>query len=282
MVATQSFSISRRTLDVEDYIDIGRRHAGWIAGPLFFGMVVSICVAFVLPNEYKSQATLEIRPAQISENILQTTTNTSLNERIQQMETEIESHSSLSTIINDPRLMLYKEELRTKPLEDVIEEMKSAIRIDFVALPGAMGRRASAFNISFNYSDRYQAKQTVEALMNKFEEVNQSTQRTQQDVENTFVGDELNRAKADLGAATDALTTFKESNVGKLPEQAQLNIARETNLNTKIGVDNPPADCTAAGLQRTLVRGPRAQAERPRTAGVRSDRRAAPDPPRRQ
>src|SRR5271170_1106159 len=117
MVATQSFSISRRTLDVEDYIDIGRRHAGWIAGPLFFGMVVSICVAFVLPNEYKSQATLEIRPAQISENILQTTTNSSLNERIQQMQTEIESHSSLSAIINDPRLMLYKQELITKPLE---------------------------------------------------------------------------------------------------------------------------------------------------------------------
>jgi hypothetical protein len=27
-------AISRRTLDLEDYIDIARRHAGWIAGPV--------------------------------------------------------------------------------------------------------------------------------------------------------------------------------------------------------------------------------------------------------
>ena len=33
MQPTDSFNISRRTLDVEDYIDILRRHKGWIFGP---------------------------------------------------------------------------------------------------------------------------------------------------------------------------------------------------------------------------------------------------------
>src|ERR1700685_6218 len=145
MVATQSFSISRRTLDVEDYIDILRRHAGWIVGPAFLGMVVSICVAFVLPNQYTSKATMEIQPAQISENMVQSTISNSLNERIQQMETSILSRTNLSTIIQDPRNHLYTDELKTQPLEDVIEKMKGAISIQFVNLPGALGRRASAF-----------------------------------------------------------------------------------------------------------------------------------------
>ncbi len=130
MVATQSFSISRRTLDVEDYIDIGRRHAGWIVGPAFFGVVASICVAFVLPNQYTSRATMQITPAQISDNMIQSTISNSLNERIQQMETKILSRGELSTIIQDPRNHLYPDEILTKPLEDVILDMKNAIHID--------------------------------------------------------------------------------------------------------------------------------------------------------
>src|SRR5580692_571865 len=110
MVATQSFSITRRTLDVEDYVDIARRHVAWIIGPAFFGLVASICVAFVLPNEYTSRATMQITPAQISDTMVQSTISNSLNQRIQQMETSILSHSGLSVIIQDPRLDLYKEE----------------------------------------------------------------------------------------------------------------------------------------------------------------------------
>ncbi len=33
----ESYSITRRTMDVEDYIDVFRRHRGWIIGPAFAG-----------------------------------------------------------------------------------------------------------------------------------------------------------------------------------------------------------------------------------------------------
>lgn len=234
MVATQSFSISRRALDVEDYIDIGRRHAGWIAGPTFFGLVISICVAFVLPNEYQSRATMQIQPAHISENMVQSTLANSLNERIQQMETTILSRTELSSIINDPRLLLYKEEQKTRPLEDVIEEMRRNIHIDFVALPGALGKHASAFDIRFNYKDRFKAQQTVTALISKFEEQNQNTQKTDQQTMKDLVGDLLQKAKADLAEASDKLTAFKEGNAGKLPEDVGSNIAREASFTAKI------------------------------------------------
>lgn len=237
MVATQSnqsFSISRRPLDVEDYIDIGRRHAGWIAGPAFFGVVVSICVALMLPNVYTSKATMQITPPQISENMVQTTISNSLNERIQQMETELLSRTSLSQIINDPHLQLYKEEQKTKPLEDVIEGMKNDIKITLIALPGAAGKRASAFDISFSYYDRFKAQQTVQMLMDKFGESNQGTQKNDQDQVNGLVGDLLTQAKADLQKANEDLTKFKEENAGKLPEEAQLNIALENGYTEKI------------------------------------------------
>ena len=59
-------AISRRALDLEDYIDVARRHVGWIVGPLYAGLVLSIAIAFLLPNVYKSEAVIQITPAQIS------------------------------------------------------------------------------------------------------------------------------------------------------------------------------------------------------------------------
>lgn len=238
MVATQSFSISRRALDVEDYIDIGRRHVSWIVGPAFFGVVVSIVVAFLLPNEYVSHATMQITPAQISDNLVQSTISTALNERIMQMQQNILSRSTLSSIINDPKLGLYKDKIKTMPLEDVIDEMKRNIDIQLVTLPGALSKRASAFNISFTYSDRVRAQQTVLFLMNKFDEENQATQKTQQDAVKGFVSDELQKARANLNEANDALTLFKQTNAGKLPDALQLNMTIEANLSAKITADS--------------------------------------------
>src|SRR5271168_2826958 len=117
-------AISRRALDMEDYIDVARRHIGWILGPTFFGLVVATVVAFMMQNVYVSQAVMRITPSQISENIVASTINQRLTSRIQQMQQEILSRTSLSAIITDPRLDLYKPERASKPIEDVIETMK--------------------------------------------------------------------------------------------------------------------------------------------------------------
>ena len=42
MQPSESFSVPRRALDVEDYIDILRRHKGWIFGPFLLTLVASV------------------------------------------------------------------------------------------------------------------------------------------------------------------------------------------------------------------------------------------------
>jgi polysaccharide biosynthesis transport protein len=225
--ASNYIAVSRRTLDLEDYIDIARRHAGWIVGPTLAGIVVSIVVAFLLPNVYVSQAEMQITPAQISESIVKTTTNQLLTERILQMQSEILSRTSLSGIIQDPRLDLYKSDRGSKPLEDVIENMRTRdIKITIDSLPGEGSRRASAFKIQFSYPDRLKAQQTVQALMTKFEDSNQNTQTTEQKVVNNYVHDQLSEAKAKLDQLNEQITKFRIDNSGKLPEQSSLNITQ--------------------------------------------------------
>jgi uncharacterized protein involved in exopolysaccharide biosynthesis len=243
-------AISRRTLDLEDYIDVVRRHAGWILGPTFFGVVASVVVAFVLPNTYISEAEMQITPSQISSSIVQTTISQLLTERIQQMENEILSRTSLSSIIQDPRLDLYRNERANQPLEDVIETMRTRdIRIQIVSLPSGSGMKASAFTIAFSYKDPHKAHDTVQALITRFQDANLTTQRTQQNVLTSFVHDELSEAKANLDKLNEQLTAFRVQNQGKLPEQSELNMAQ---LNSLQAQDNAANDALNREAQEKL------------------------------
>jgi uncharacterized protein involved in exopolysaccharide biosynthesis len=229
--------VSRRPLDLEDYIDIARRHRNWVAGPTLAGIVIATVVAFVMPNVYVSQAEMEITPAQVSETIVKSTVNQRLNDRIIQMEQEILSRTVLSQIIQDPRLDLYKPERAKEPLEDVIEKMRTNdIKIKIES--SADNRGASAFFISFQYPDRTKARDTVQALVTKFTDQNQVTQSTGMTVVKNLVHDELSDAKAKLDQLNEQITNFRLENAGKLPEQASFTIAQLTSLQGKSATIN--------------------------------------------
>lgn len=236
MTGTQGYiAISRRPLDLEDYVDVARRHVGWIAGPVFAGIVASIVVALMLPNTYVSSAVMQIVPARISDQLVPSTINQQLTERITQMQGNILSRTSLSNIIQSPDLLLYPKERATKPLEDVIEAMKSKdlhITIDTSASAG--NKHASSFKISFAYSNRFKAQNTVQKLMTRFMDENQNAQRDNQNLMKDFFGDELAGAKADLEKANEDLAKFRMENAGRLPEQAQLNLTGLTSVQAQV------------------------------------------------
>src|SRR5215467_13751475 len=72
MQPQDTLAASRRPLDVEDYIDILRRHKGWILGPIFAALVVSVVVAFLWPDTYVSTAVIRVVPPQVPENLVAT------------------------------------------------------------------------------------------------------------------------------------------------------------------------------------------------------------------
>src|SRR5207302_1945488 len=111
---------------VEDYIDMARRYRSWIVGPMFAGMVVAVVWGFMVPDTFLSYATMRITPQQVSEKLITSVMNSSqLAERVNQLETEILSRSTLQEIIQRPSLDLYKKERAKYPMEDVVQTMRS-------------------------------------------------------------------------------------------------------------------------------------------------------------
>ena len=137
------------------------------------GLLAAWGISYLITPIYISQATLQITPMQFSESVSDAAIRQALTQRLLQMEQEILSRTSLSAIITDPNLDLYKPERASQPFEDVIQTMLHRdISITIASLPGE--RRSAAFIISFTYRDRTKAQRTVQALIAKLQEANLS------------------------------------------------------------------------------------------------------------
>jgi polysaccharide biosynthesis transport protein len=218
-------SVPRRSLDFEDYIDMLRRHFRWILGPAFAGLVVATVVAFVMQDTFISSALIRIVPQQISDTLVQNATSQVIADHINAMAETILSRNTLTNLITTYHL--YPRELKSEPMEDVINLMKGSISIaptTGVADIANSQRSLPAMRVSFKYRNAILAQKICDELVSRF-----MSQNTQEGLEHTesatqFMSDETERAKRELDDVDSRLSDFRTRNAGKLPEEMQLNI----------------------------------------------------------
>jgi polysaccharide chain length determinant protein (PEP-CTERM system associated) len=228
-------------LDIEDYIDILRRHKAWILGPVFAALVVSVVVAFLWPDTYVSVAVIRVVPPQVPENLVAANTIGDLQGRITSLAQLILNRATLLNIINTKGL--YKKELSRKPSDDVIEDMRAhdikVVPLQLTLQQQSGGPRYPAFEIQFSYNNRFTAQQVVQDLVARFLEEN-IREVSEQTVSTTqFLRDQWDQAKKKLDAIEQQLSVFRTKNMGHLPEEQQSNYsqlnamhAQMLNLNT--------------------------------------------------
>jgi polysaccharide biosynthesis transport protein len=229
MALPQSFvTVSRRPPDIEDYIDMLRRHRSWIIGPMLCGLVISTVVAFLWPDTYVSTAMLRIVPQKVSERLVPAEFTTQMAQRLTEMEQEIESRTTLESIITDPALNLYERDRQPggRPMEDIVADMRHNIHIQPVqnAASNADSRTLStAFSISFSYPDRAKAQAVVHTLVTKFTDQNHEALKGQAHATASFLEAELKQAQDRLTKLDNQITQFRLANNGKLPEELTSN-----------------------------------------------------------
>jgi succinoglycan biosynthesis transport protein ExoP len=239
-------STPRRAMDIEDYIDIIRRHRGWILGPMFAALVLGTVVAFVWPDTYVSAAVIRVIPPQIPERFVPTNINADISQRINSIYQSITSRSALTNIIN--LYQLYPRDRKRLPLDDVVEQMRKDIKVNFVGMQQGSSKRdqgVQAFQISFAYENRILAQKIVTEMVTRFIDENIRTRASQSVMTTDFLRDQWEQRKRDLDAIEDKLTKFRQANQGRLPEErANLQQAmnmfenRISNLNTQIARAN--------------------------------------------
>jgi hypothetical protein len=86
-------------------------------------------------------------------------------DRLGELQQEVLSRTSLAHIIQQPALNLYPEDRKRMPLEDVVENMRKALRFQVMQ---AWGGGVPAFLISFEYPDKFKAQAVVRELLSSF------------------------------------------------------------------------------------------------------------------
>jgi polysaccharide chain length determinant protein (PEP-CTERM system associated) len=236
MQPTEGMSIPRRSLDVEDYIDIVRRHKGWIFGPFLFTLVVSVVGVYLWPDKYTSQAIVRIVPQQVPEAMVQAAVNQQMIDRLNSMQQTILSRSVLTNIINT--FGLYPKERTRQPIEDLVEDMKSnQIKITPIAAMASGGehRAVPAFAVSFSYENRYQAQKVTGDLVSRFMDESTRNRSAATFATTTFMKDQLEQAKKELDDIEIKLQQFQTENNGRLPDQMDANMRQLQTLQTQVG-----------------------------------------------
>ncbi len=251
--ANEQFSVARRPLDVEDFIDIIRRHKAWILGPLFLGLVASVVVAFLWPDTYVSSAIIRVVPAQVPERFVPSNVNAELGQLINSMTQQILSRGTLTNLIQTYNL--YPGDRRRKPMEDVIEQMRLDIKVGGVrSLTRQVGRELStisAFEVSFSYSDRILAQRVTADLVTRYIDENIRARSSQSVLTTQFLRDQWEGAKRDYESSEQKLSDFRARNAGRLPEQVQLNLQKLSALENRLA--NVNASVSRAGNDKLLL-----------------------------
>src|SRR5437764_10004247 len=233
-------SVPRRALDVEDYVDILRRHWTWIVGPTFAGLVIAVVVAFLWPDTYLSYAVMRITPSQVSDKIVPTNFNLRMQDRLATMLQDVTSRSKLIDMIK--KFNLYPSDQAKKTLEDIVEDMRLSIHIESVESNRTTAQKTigSAFRIAFQYAgsgnaSRQDAQKVVQEMVNSFMSENVIDRRAKSRITTEFLSEEVKTAKTDLDHIESQLTAFKIRNAGRLPEELQSNLQMQNSYQQQLG-----------------------------------------------
>jgi polysaccharide chain length determinant protein (PEP-CTERM system associated) len=220
-VQEQPITVTRRVLDVEDYLDILRRHRAWIIGPAFLGIVAGVVGAFLWPDTFKAEGQLRVVPPRVPQRLVASNMSEEMSQRVNSIYQGIVSRTSLSTLIQNHNL--YPDKRKRLPLEDVMDEMRK----DIVISPlknmntGAAARNTIfAFTVSYAYSDRRLATKVCSDLISKFIEESVTSRSSQSQETTTFFKEEAEAAKQALDEFDAKIASFKASNSGVLPDEA--------------------------------------------------------------
>jgi polysaccharide biosynthesis transport protein len=198
----------------------------WLAGWLF---------AWLLPAVYRSQSVILIEQQKVPEQYVTPNVSIDLQERLNSMTQTIMSRTRLERIIEE--LHLYTKERAHMSPEELVDRMRSDIRIDLVQAPGKR-EELTAFKISYSSADPRLAQQVTSQLTSLFIEENLRVREQQSESTTGFLQNQLDDAGKQLAQQEQSIRDFKDKYLGQLPGQMQSNVGILSGLQGRVEAES--------------------------------------------
>ena len=216
-------SVEFRQRTAGEFVRMLKRRKWLILLPIITMTVAIGYVVDKLPSVYESKTLLTVKPPTISDKVVQSLTDEDLTQRLQTINQEILSRSSLEPMITKYRLF----ELERNAGMDtalIVEKMSKNITVDLERTDD--DRKVAAFSIKYKDRSPEAARNVTAELATKYvnAQVLASTQTAE--VTREFIDNQLNQAKTSLDALEKQRLNVMMENVETLPDSSQGLIAQ--------------------------------------------------------
>jgi uncharacterized protein involved in exopolysaccharide biosynthesis len=188
----------------------------------------TIVVAMVLPEVYRSSATILVQEQEIPPDLVRSTVTSFADERIQVISQQVMTRAVLLQLAD--KYGLYEKYRERAMNEEILERMRRDIKlstIDAAVSDRSSGRRVNAtiaFRISYDAPDPQRAQKVVHDLVSLY--LDENVKARQQSVAQTtaFLTEEADRLAKQMQETEAKLAVFKRRYAGRLPDSAATNM----------------------------------------------------------
>lgn len=213
---------------IGDYIEILKRRKLYFIIPAVTLFLIIAIVAFLLPSIYRSTATILIEQQVIPSELVRSTVTSYADQRVQIISQKVMTTSNLTRIIK--KYQLYQDDLRDKPIEDVLAKMREDINLRMISADvvdpksGRPTKATIAFTLSFDSKSRQKAQLVANELMTLYLQANLKERKEKASETSQFLADEAKRLRKEIAILEKKLADFKTRHANSLPELVQLNM----------------------------------------------------------
>ena len=175
----------------------------------------ALAVIVRLPPEYQADAVILVDSQKIPDRYVATTVSNDANERLASITQQILSGERLQSIMDE--FHLYAGSGKARSTEDRLEAMRKHVKIEIDK--NSAVRHLNAFKVMYEGREPSMVAQVTNRLASAFIEENLKARQVQAEGTASFIGTELDAAKQKLDTIETALSRYKMSHEGELPEQ---------------------------------------------------------------
>lgn len=225
---------------VNKYLDLLFRRKGLIISVLLISLPLGLGAYLLTPKVYQASSLLSYQQQKISPNKLSPDVVSRIRDIVSTLTQIVTSRTNLEALIES--LNLYPEARKKLPMEDVVDSMRSQIKIE----PLSQG---DIFKIVFYHGDPDKAVKVTNALAAKFIEENLKYREERASETSAYTSDELLMAKEMMDRKESAMRDYKVKFYNEMPEQRMTNMSRLIALQNQYQLKQQ----SIQNLERTLV-----------------------------
>jgi uncharacterized protein involved in exopolysaccharide biosynthesis len=206
------------------------RRLVWFLWPFISLTALAAIISYVLPNTYKSTATILILNQQIPSALVPSTVTTFAEERIQAINQEVTSRSRVLKLVEKYNLLPDKAKKLTT--EDLVEAIRK--RISFHTINAEVNKQGGAspvqltiaFTLSYEDEDPKKAQAVTNEIVSFYLEKNLESREKVARGTTEFLSEQLKLEKTRMDDLQSRRAAYQKEHMEELPEYTALNMQK--------------------------------------------------------